>query len=341
MKKRIWIDLLNPSHPLFFKSLISELESDFDIQITVRNRAETVPLTNQLGLDATVAGTFYDDKKLKTVATVNRTISLLRKVKKFDWSLSLEDSDCVAVSKMKLKRSILIIDNDLKYKNQNGIIQFFENTVKLLANDIIVPKVAESVFKEFSSRINIHPFDGYKEDIYLADFIPNPKVKDIIPYDHYVIIRPEALQSFYVHGNKSLVPDLLSFFNDNDLPIVYLPREIIDTNLVKDFNVFIPKTTLNGLDLCYYSDAVLTGSGTMAREAACMGKPAVSFFPDNELLSVDNQLIKEEKMIHSRNAKEIGNYIFSQKDKKISTDFTRSKKVKNEVVEIIRKILIR
>jgi uncharacterized protein len=77
----------------------------------------------------------------------------------------------------------------------------------------------------------------------------------------------------------------------------------------------------------------------MAREAACMGKPAVSFFPDDTLLSVDEQLIKEKKMIHSRNIKEIGEYVLSQQEKKISTDFSRSKKVKKEVIKIIRDIL--
>ena len=96
---------------------------------------------------------------------------------------------------------------------------------------------------------------------------------------------------------------------------------------------------MNGLDLCYYSDAVLTGSGTMAREAACMGKPAVSFFPNKEFLSVDEQLINEGKMIHSRKAQDIGEYVLSQKEKKVKTDFTRSKKVKKEVVGIIRNIL--
>jgi uncharacterized protein len=70
-----------------------------------------------------------------------------------------------------------------------------------------------------------------------------------------------------------------------------------------------------------------------------MGKPAVSFFPNNNLLSVDEQLIEEGKMIHSRNAMEIGEYVLSQQERKISTDFRRSKQVKREVLEIIKDIL--
>lgn len=339
MVKKIWIDLLNPSHPLFFKALISELEPVYDIQVTVRHRAETISLTNQLGIDSTVLGAFYDDRKMKTVATVNRVITLFSQVKPFDWSLSLEDSDAVAVSRMRMKKSILIFDNDLKYKTNDGVIQTFENYVKLFANHLIFPKAAEDVFKMHTSRKNIYPFDGYKEDIYLADYKPDPTVKEQIPYDNYVVIRPEALGSFYVKGDYSIVPALLSFFETNEIPVVYLPRESTDMALANDFNVFVPKVPLNGLDLCYYSDAVLTGSGTMAREAACMGKPAVSFFPNKELLSVDEKLIHEGKILHSRDAMDIGDYVLSQQDKKISMDFTRSKKVKKEVIRIIREIL--
>jgi len=337
--KKIWIDLLNPSHPLFFKPIVDELAKEFDIQITVRPRAETVSLAKQLGLEAKVLGSFYDEKRMKTVATVNRVITLFTKVPSFDWSISLEDSDCVAVTRLKFKQSILFFDNDLKYRRHNGVIQLAENTVKLLANHIIVPKAAESVFTQTNLRKKVHSFDGYKEDVYLADFKPNPSVKDQIPFNRYVVIRPEASQSFYVHDGTSLVPVLLSFFKGNGIPVVYLPRAKEDADLAAGYEVFIPKAPLNGLDLCYYSDAVLTGSGTMAREAACMGKTAVSFFPGDELLGVDKQLIKDEKMMHSREVMEIGEYVLSNQGKKTSTSFRRSQQVKKEVLGIVKDIL--
>ncbi len=339
MKKRIWVDLLNPSHPLFFKALIDELEEDYDFQITVRQRAETIALSDQLGLNAKAMGAFYDGKKMKTIGTINRVITLFSQVEPFDWSLSFENSDCVAVSRMRLKKSILLFDNDLKFRKNTGYIQFLENRVKLFANHIIVPKAAENVFNGFSCRKNIHTVNGYKEDVYIADFQPNPSFKKIIPFDHYIIIRPEALGSFYVQGGKSLVPRLFTYFKDRDVNIVYLPREKNDMKLAKGYDVFIPKKPVYGLDICYYSDAVLTGSGTMAREAACMGKPAVSFFPNKNFLGVDEQLIGEGKMVHSRDPAEIGEYVLSQKKEEISTDFNRSKKVKNEVLTIIKDIL--
>lgn len=337
--KKLWVDLLNPSHPLFFKPIVSALAGEYDFQITVRPRAETVSLSRQLDLNAKVLGSFYDEKRMKTVATVNRVITLFTKVQPFDWSISLEDSDCVAVSRMRFKQSILFFDNDLKYKKRNGLIQLAENTVKLFANHIIIPKATERSFAKSNSWKKVHIFDGFKEDVYIADYKPDPLVKERIPFERYVVIRPEASKSFYVHDGISLVPTLLSFFEGYDIPIVYLPREKEDENLATGFKVFIPKVPMNGLDLCYYADAVLTGSGTMAREAACMGKPAVSFFPGDELLSVDEQLIKDGKMIHSREVMDIGEYVLSQQGRKTSTDFRRSQQVKKEVLKIIMDIL--
>ena len=47
--------------------------------------------------------------------------------------------------------------------------------------------------------------------------------------------------------------------------------------MFQNIKIFVPEGPLNGLDVCY-SDAVLTGAGTFAREAAILGTPAISFF---------------------------------------------------------------
>ena len=64
---------------------------------------------------------------------------------------------------------------------------------------------------------------------------------------------------------------------------------------------------------------------TFAREAACMGTPAVSFYPGNELLSVDEEMIRRGWMFHSRDPEEIVEYVLSSKRRKV--DFSRSKNI--------------
>jgi len=94
---------------------------------------------------------------------------------------------------------------------------------------------------------------------------------------------------------------------------------------------------MNGLDLCYYASAVLTGSGTFAREAACMGNKSVSFFPGNSLLSVDRKLVDEGKILHSRDPHEIVDYVLSSPPRRAISD--RCLTVRREVIEKTKKIL--
>ena len=85
--------------------------------------------------------------------------------------------------------------------------------------------------------------------------------------------------------------------------------------------------------MCYYSQGVATGAGTLSREAACLGKPAISFFPENNLLSVDQSMIKNKFIIHSRNPDEI---VFNLKD---TSNFSpRTKEVTNTSGYVLMKL---
>jgi predicted glycosyltransferase len=336
---RIWIDLANPSHPHFFNAILSELKKIHQIQITARERGETVNLALQLNMNPTIFGSHPENSIHKSLAILFRIIQLNRFVEDFDYALSLENVMSVIYAKRKNKISILFLDNDLKYKIKGGVIHNYESKKKLKSDYIILPAVCADTISKFVKKSKIISYNGYKEDIYIADYKPDYGVKEKIPFEKFVVVRPEALGSFYVNRGKSIMPDLLKIFEKNGINIVYLPRDKSNLNYVKNYNVFIPKKTLNGLDLCYFSSAVLTGSGTLAREAACMGKTAVSFFPNDEFLSVDQHLIEEGKLFHSREPKEICNYVISNMSKNNNLNFKRSKTVKDEVLKIINKII--
>ena len=336
---KIWIDIVNPSDALFFKALIPEL-SEYKTHITTRNRAETVELVNSFNMKSQIIGRDYNDPIRKSLNTIYRTINLVLNVPRFDASLSFENGMAVFASRMRLKPSILYRDNDLEL-SQRTFVKSIETKIKARANYTITPSayIAEGLIKEGAKKENIFQFDGYKEDVYIADYKPNSNFKDKIPYEDFVILRPEALGSFYVKEMKSIVPELLASFIEKGVNVVYLPREKEDIKYANGLDVFIPKKALNGLDLCYYADAILTGSGTLAREAACMGTPAVSFFPSDVLLSVDQQLVDESKIFHSRDIEEIVNYVMSHHKKKQKLKLEGCKKVKKEVVNITKGIL--
>lgn len=340
---KIWIDIINPSDALFFKALIPEL-SEYKTHITTRNRAETVELVNSFNMKSQIIGRDYNDPIRKSLNTIHRTINLALKVPRFNASLSFENGMAVFASRMRSKPSILYRDNDLVLSQRTSvksIVKSIETKIKARANYTIIPSAydVEGLIKEGAKKENIFQFDGYKEDVYIADYKPDSNFKDKIPYEDFVVLRPEALGSFYVKEKKGIVPELLASFIEKGVNVVYLPREKEDIKYANGLDVFIPKKALNGLDLCYYADAVLTGSGTLAREAAIMGTTSVSFFPSEILLSVDKRLVEEGKIFHSRDPREIVQYVLSQRKKKSKSNLEQSKKVRKEVASITKEIL--
>lgn len=336
--KRIWIDIINPSHALFFNALYPNL-TQYEKIITIRERAETVELVKLFGIQGEVIGTDYRNPLKKIANMVLRTLELEIKVPSFDYAISFENGMSVMVTKFRGKKSILFCDNDLKFLQKKFLFQDLETKIKSMASFIVIPSACEEIFSEHINEDRIISYNGYKEDIYIADFKPDPCFKDKMPFEDFIVIRPEALGSFYVKENRSIVPEILNICNLNNINVIFLPREKEDFALLNGHDAFIPGNAFNGLDLCYHSSAVLTGSGTMAREAACMGVPSVSFFPGNILLSVDRKLVSQGKILHSRDPKEIMNYVLNKIKDKREIKIERSVAVKKQCLEIINNIL--
>jgi uncharacterized protein len=336
MEREIWIDIINPSHPLFFRPLIKELYKTNIVTITLRDRGETIKLAEQFGLYGRIYGKDYEDPIKKIVSFANRTFAMCYSIKNFDYAISFENPMSVTISKLRGKKSILLLDNDLKYKIQNNFFQNLESKIKLQANTIIIPRACDQTFKKYNKNDKFKTYNGYKEDFYIADYQPDDNSLEKLPFDDYILIRGEALASFYVNKKQTILPQLFDLLTKENINILFLARDKSDFNYFpKKENISLLNEPINGLDLIYYSNVVLTGSGTMAREAACMGKPAVSFFPGNELLSVDIHLINEGKILHSRDPKEIVEYVLSNYKKKRTLHLERSANVKKEILKII------
>jgi len=335
----IWVDIINPSHSHFFSSILPELQNH-EVIVTLRDRAETVDLARSFGLSGEVIGTDYRDPLRKTMAMMSRTIALFSRVKNADYALSFENGMSTLISRVRGATSILFCDNDLKFLQKTSSLQDLEMKFKLMADYLFLPRACRERFSLYADPDTIISYDGYKEDVYIADFKPDPDFFEKIPYNDFIAIRPEALGSFYVKDKASIVPEILRLAETESLNVVYLPREKADFDYVKHTNgIFIPDSSTNGLDVCCHARAVLTGSGTMAREAACMGTPAVSFFPSTNLLSVDQELIRAGKILYSRDAGEIVDYIACSRHDKKPPDMQRCKRVKAEVISGIARIV--
>ena len=324
----LWADVANTPQVHVIASIVRELKG-YSVYVTGFNRGETAQLIKMYGLEGEVFGSDRYNPLMKSLSFAGRTFRLLYKAPRAKVLLSFENAMPIPGGKLRGMRVILMLDNDLKFVGKKPLFQRIESRVKKMADVVLVPEVAEEPFRGyFGDKVRTYP--GYKEHIYIADFEPDPSFLSQIPFDEYVVIRPESLTSLYVLHGKSLVPDLLKLFEKESINVVYLPRNEEEKALAKGFeNVYIPPKALDGLNLIYHSKATLTGSGTMAREAAVMGVSAVSFFPGERLLAVDRDLVEKGRMLHSREPREIVDFVLNNWDKNYRKDFEKANEVKN------------
>ncbi|MGF1587421.1 MAG: DUF354 domain-containing protein [Bacteroidales bacterium] len=332
--KTIWFDFTNPPHVNLYLPLLRYLESNNNNVIcTARHFVETMSLLSKNDISFKKFGSHGGKSRIgKILAFAERDLKLFFGMPKFDVSIS-SNYEAPQVSWLRRKTSIVFDDNDI---SPNWLYAKF-------ATHVICPEAIniKAMISMGIGRKKLITYSGYKEDIYIANYKPNPDFLNILPFKHFVTVRPENFHASYVtKGAVSIVPELIDKLSNNGFNILYLPRYEMDYLYTpKRDNVFIPNEPLNGLDVCYYSDAVLTGAGTFAREAAVMGTPAVSFYAGREFLSVDKKMFAEKKVFFSRDVNEIIEYLKTVK--KAKPDLSRSIKIQKEVFECVNRLINR
>ena len=328
---RIWIDFTNTPHVNVLMPIIRHLEKDHELIFTARDFSETIPLLKRNGITPIVRGNYKGKSRIKKVmGLLGRMWTMLFKLPKFDLALSLGGNYTSAIAFLRGKKSIVFSDNDISFK-------FFSFA---MGSYFIFPyyfKYQKAQKKYHIKDSRIKTFNGFKEDIYIAEFEPDPVFPDQLPFRDFITIRPENLKASYVpKDSTTIVPQLFEVFKDRN--ILFLPRYEEEKKYAEGYaNVWYPDGPLSGLDVCYYTRAILTGAGTFAREAALLGVPAVSFFPNPVFLSVDEAMQELGVEFKSRDPRAIRQYVDTATRKETST--VRSKTVQQEVFDIIDGII--
>lgn len=326
----IWLDITNTPQVHFLLAIQRGLERKgySDFQISARDFSETVNLLNKkTQLPFKVIGSHRGKSMSKKASgLVNRFLKVNNAIQNFDACISCGSEAAIWSSFLKRKKSLAFGDNDLARQWTYGYF----------VNYAMFPKSipTKTLAKQGLNKRKLYQYDGFKEHVYVADFVPDQNFTKQLPFENYVVVRPENIQANYVQGEstKSITPRLLKLLSDKGLNILYLPRYSSDHDYAVNLkDIFIPDNAINGLDACFFADGVFTGAGTFAREAACLGVPSFSFFLGDQLLAVDQDLVRQEKMFFSRNPDEIvKRFILS--DKK-SADLNKARAVNDEVID--------
>ena len=334
---KIWIDVTNTPHVNVLMPIYRHLVAKgHELIITARDFSETIPLLRKNGIEPLVLGSHHGKSRVKkSLGLLGRYWQLLTRVPKFDVAFSLGGSYTAPIAWLRGKKSITFSDND--FTTHKFVTYLFSSYFIFPA--YLNYSAAKKRFHLQDEQIKT--FDGFKEDIYIADYKVDEHFLDQLPWREFITIRPENLKAAYVPKDAvTIVPELFEVFKDQN--ILFLPRYEEEKKMAEGYaNIWYPDGPLNGLDVCYYTKAMLTGAGTFAREAALLGVPAVSFFPRNEFLTVDVVLQEQGKEFKSRSASKIREYVMSHAsgDKRSLGDTSRSKKVLGEVLGIFDDII--
>jgi predicted glycosyltransferase len=281
--KKIWIDLDNSPHVPFFLPIIEGLErKGYQILLTARDSYQVCALLRLHGLSCRVVGRHYGKKWiLKLLGTVFRAVQLL--------PLAITERPGLVVSHG--SRAQIIVASLLGIPSVLMIDYEFSNATALLHPDwTFVPEVIpqERVHQKPGHVFRYH---GLKEDVYVPRLKSDPNVRNLlgVRQDELVVtVRPPATEAHYHNpeGEQFLAETLRYLLEHPGARVVMLPRNENQatvlrsswTRAIDEGRIIIPEHAVDGLNLIWNSDLVISGGGTMNREAAALGVPVFSIF---------------------------------------------------------------
>src|SRR5918911_4590717 len=197
---RIWVDLANSPHVPFFRALAAEFRRrGHEVETTAREFAQTVELAEAAGLaPAVVGGHGGGELSGKAGNLVGRAWALARwaRGKGFGLAVSHNSYSQVLAARALGLRAVTLMD----YEHQPANHLAFR-----LASRVLGPEaVPEEALRRFgASPRKVRRYRGIKEDVYLADFEPDPTFAASLlekfgvdtSRDTLVVVRPPASEA--------------------------------------------------------------------------------------------------------------------------------------------------
>ena len=299
-RKKIWIDIDNSPHVPLFLPIIDELEkSGIDVILTARNMYQVCELLEFFGLHCKVIGGHWGKNNiLKILNNCLRVGQLIPTIRKARPDLAISHGSRAQLLASKILGIPSIMMHDYEHNFKTGFVE---------AEWVLMPDVIpDGVMTKKSERILRYP--GLKEDVYIPRFRPDPSVLSklgISPDNLVVTLRPPATEAHYhSHESDVLFAETMRLLSSHpNVRAVTLPRNERQSRqlqmewqeLIASGCMVIPNSPVDGLNLMWFSDLVVSGGGTMNREAAALGVPVYSIFR-GKIGAVDRYLAQQGRL---------------------------------------------
>jgi len=286
-RKKIWIDIENSPNVPFFIPIIEELKKrGFELILTARDMYQVRELLDFFQVRSmtkvrVIGGHWGKNKTLKVLVNCVRTAQLIRLAVQNRPDLAISHGSRAQVLVCKALGIPTIMMHDYEHCTKTGFVQ----PTWMFMPDII-PASAMSRRPERTMK-----YPGLKEDVYIPRFQPDPSILDrlgIASDELLITLRPPATEAHYHNPESEELFDetLRLIAGKSKVRAVTLPRNARQrkqlqkkwAHLIASGHMIIPDGSLDGLNLIWFSDLVISGGGTMNREAAALNVPVYSIF---------------------------------------------------------------
>lgn len=308
-RRKVWIDLENSPHVPFFLPIIRELERrGCEVVLTARDCFQVCELADLAGLRYRAVGRHYGKNPVaKLLGLGVRVLELMPFVLRERPAISLSHGSRSLIVSSALAGLPNVTLTDYEYADLRITKWLGSKSRKWVMIPEVVP--ADKYVNNGILPDHVLHYPGIKEDVYVPFFKPEPSVEETLGLatpQVVVTLRPPATEAHY-HNPESekLLTSVFQLLREHpEVRTVLLPRtphqeaEIrrAEPELFAQGRVIVPERAVDGLDLIWHSDVVISGGGTMNREAAALGIPVYSLFR-GKLGAVDRDLARQGKLI--------------------------------------------
>jgi uncharacterized protein len=215
---------------------------------------------------------------------------------------------------------------------------------------IFVPQMIPDS-KELNPKRQVLRYPGLKEDVYVPRLQLNPSVGNQLGFDEddiVVTVRPPATEAHYHNPEAEVLLDAtLNFLTHApEVRVILLPRNETQARTLREawekwitnHKIVIPEHAVDGINLIWFSDLVVSGGGTMNREAAALGVPVYSIFR-GKIGAVDRHLQQEGRLILIESVEDIRKKIDLKQRPKNEQHLYNERPALNAIVDAISNII--
>jgi predicted glycosyltransferase len=292
---RVWIDLTNSPHVLVMRPVIDVLRArGDDVLVTARDFAQTLGLLERFRIDHTAIGHHRGGKlAAKGLGLAQRSAALARwaRGRGIDVALGHGSND------VSIAAALLRIPSATAFDYEFARVQHTINGH--LAARVVVPDVIPParLARYGMAPAKLRPYAGLKEEYYLADFEPDPAVLADLGLDRaqpIAVVRTPPAVSLYHRFEAPVFTEVLHKLKGEQ--VVVLPRTAQQREeLAREGGFIVPEGAIDAQSLIAFADLVISGGGTMNREAVALGTPVWTTF-EGRLGAVDERLIADGRM---------------------------------------------